>query len=202
MNRKIGCASAAVNALMVLSFALCMIVGSMFGSYLSSFWIALSFVGLVCTLATEAPAERRAAAYAAMAFAGMYALCNAAVYFTQMTTVRLTTLNDAQAMLIDYRRYGLLFALDLMGYGLMALSTFFAGLALVPATRGDRWLRALLLIHGVFAPLCFLLPLLGLFHDGMVGGELIGTAVMMFWCVYFTPVGVLAFLHFRRGARA
>lgn len=79
----------------------------------------------------------------------------------------------------------------------MAISTFFTGLAVEVKTKPDKWLKWLLLIHGVFAIVCFILPIIGLFRTGMEGAEWIGTAVLVFWCVYFTPVSILSFLHFK-----
>lgn len=45
---------------------------------------------------------------------------------------------------------GLFFSLDLLGYALMSLATFFAGLTVEPKDKPSKWLRALLMIHGVF----------------------------------------------------
>jgi hypothetical protein len=41
------------------------------------------------------------------------------------------------------------------------------------------------------------MPMLGLFSPDMQGADWIGIAVLLVWCVYFTPVGVLSFLHFK-----
>ncbi len=78
----------------------------------------------------------------------------------------------------------------------MAVSTFFAGLTILVRDKGDRWLRALLLLHGVFAIGCFILPMLGLFSTSMQGADWIGTVVMEFWCVFFLPIGILSFRYF------
>lgn len=81
----------------------------------------------------------------------------------------------------------------------MSLATLFLGLSLAPRTRAERWLRGLLMVHGVFAVSCFLMPLLGVFQADM-GMDWIGTAVLMFWCVYFLPIGVLSVGYFRKRA--
>lgn len=39
-----------------------------------------------------------------------------------------------------------------LGYGMMALSTFFIGLSIRAGRRSDRWLKAPLLLHGFFFP--------------------------------------------------
>ena len=78
----------------------------------------------------------------------------------------------------------------------MALSTFFLGLSMKAKGKADRWLKRLLMIHGVFFPGCFLLPMTGIFLS--MGGETGrgGTVALVIWCVYFLPIGILAYRHF------
>lgn len=199
MDGILGKASAAVNAAMVAVFAGAMLAGSLFVSYASSLLIALSFAALMCAYCGEAREGRRTAGLCAAVFGAMYALCNAQVYFTQMTTVRMGGLTQQALELLDFQQFGMLFQWDMLGYALMSVSTFFAGLSVCPANRRDRWLKGLLLIHGVFAVGCFVVPLLGLFRPSMEGGAWVGTALLEFWCAYFLPVGILSFLHFSQG---
>ena len=78
----------------------------------------------------------------------------------------------------------------------MGLATFFAGLMLDVRTKADKWLRALLLIHGVFFLTCMIIPMLGVFGTEAAGGkegsDLTGTILMEFWCAYFIPIGILS----------
>ncbi|EJF40598.1 hypothetical protein HMPREF1141_1133 [Clostridium sp. MSTE9] len=160
-------------------------------------FIAFSFVPMICTFTFYSSFEKKVAGNTAMVFAGMYAVFILLVYFAQVTTVRLDNLNEQAIQILSYPKFGLFFSYDLLGYGLMAISTFFTGLAVEVKTKPDKWLKWLLLIHGVFAIVCFILPIIGLFRTGMEGAEWIGTAVLVFWCVYFTPVSILSFLHFK-----
>lgn len=102
------------------------------------------------------------------------------------------------AQLLDYRTFGMMFDLDLLGYCLMAISTFFAGLTIRVRDKGDQALKILLLVHGVFAPMCFIMPILGLFSSNMQGADWIGTAILEFWCAYFLPIGILSYRYFSR----
>ena len=80
---------------------------------------------------------------------------------------------------------------------MMALSTFFLGLSIRPECKADSWLKGLMLIHGVFFIGCFVMPMTGAFTamaDGNAGNG--GTIALLFWCVYFLPIGVLAYRHF------
>lgn len=197
MNRKIGMYSAALNIVSVASFALCMLIKSNFGSFLASMFIAFSFVPMICSFREYCTTENKAAGNTAMVFAGVYSVFILAVYFAQLTTVRLTDLNKQASQILDYQQFGLFFSFDLLGYGLMALSTFFAGLTVRAETKADKWLKWLLIIHGVFFISCLIMPTLGLFSPDMQGAEWIGTAILEFWCAYFIPIGVLSLLHFK-----
>lgn len=158
MNRKIGAVSSIVNLLAVLGFAASMLLRFPFGSYLCSMCIAFSFVPMMCCFLHFTAPERKAAGYAAAAFAGAYAAIILLVYFTQRTTVRFGGLTEQARTLLDFQQMNLFFSFDLLGYALMALATFFAGLTICPRSSADKWLRALLLIHGVFFISCLLLP--------------------------------------------
>lgn len=199
MNRKIGMLGSLINLASVIGFALSMMIGSNFGSYLASIFIALGFVLMASAFCQESEADRKAAGYAVLVFSGIYAALILLVYFAQMTAVRLDGL-DAQAMqILDYQQLGLFFSYDLLGYGMMALATLFAGLTIKATALRDKWLKGLLLIHGIFFIGCFILPTLGLFSAEMENANWIGDAILESWCLYFSPVGILSFLHFRNG---
>lgn len=198
MNKKISMIASLVNVIAIISFALSMLLGINFGSYLSSIFIAFSFLPMICAYAFYSDKEKRLAGIIAVGFAAIYATFISLVYFAQMTTVRTGGLTTQANSLLDFQQFGLFFNYDIFGYSLMALSTFFAGLAVSVKSKADKWLKALLLIHGVFFITCFILPMLGLFTTDMVGAEWIGTAVLEFWCAYFTPISLLSFWHFSK----
>lgn len=198
MNRKIGMLSSLINVIAVFSFAICMIIGSNLGSYFSSMFIAFSFMTMVCAYAYFSKEKLKVAGYSAVGFAIIYATIILLVYFAQLTTVRLGGLTDQAAMLLDFQQFGLIFNYDLLGYALMALATFFVGLTIETKTKPDKWLKGLLLVHGIFFISCLILPIIGVFSNDMNNVNWIGIAVLEFWCIYFIPVGILSFLHFSR----
>jgi hypothetical protein len=197
MNRRIGAISSIVNVCAVAVFAICMLFGLLFGAYLSSIFIAFSFVTMVCAFASNGTPKVKVAGSSATIFAGIYTAINSMVYFAQITTVRFASLNDQATSLLDFQKYGLLFNYDMLGYCFMSLATFFIGLTIKVTTKADRVLKWLLLIHGVFAT-CLFVPLTGLFAVESPGAEWIGMAVLGLWSVYFIPIGVLSFIHFRK----
>ena len=151
MDRNISLAGAALNLASVLGFAAAMLFLPVGFSYFFSVLIAWGLVLMLAGFARTAPAGHTIAATCALVFGGMYALCNTIVYFVQLSVVATTPLGTQAAALLDFQQFGMFFSLDLLGYGLMALSTFFAGLALAPTLREETVLRWLLLAHGAFA---------------------------------------------------
>lgn len=196
MNRKIGIYSSLLNLAAVLGFAVSMLFDFTFGCYFSSMFIAFSFVAMMCCYAFYSAPERKAAGYAALAFGVVYAGIILLVYFAQLTSVRFGGLTEQAVALLDFQKMGLFFSYDMLGYALMALSTFFAGLTVVSRTKADKWLKALLLIHGIFFASCLAIPMLGIFSADAPAW--IGVAVLEFWCLYFCPISILSFVHFTK----
>ncbi len=198
MNRTVSKTGAAIVTAAVFCFALCLIFRFPFGYYFVCMFLPLGYIMTAAGLQQESAPDRRAAANAGLVLSGVYAVLILLVYYAQATTVRLEELSDQAGRLLDFRRGGLIFNYDLLGYGMMALSTFFLGLSMRAERRADKWLKGLMTAHGLFFPGCFLLPMTGMFSrmaEGDGGG---GTAALLCWCAYFLPVGILAFLHFKR----
>ena len=178
-------------------FAVFQIIDFSMGSFFVCLLLPIGFVMMTAGLRGECEDGRKAAADTGMVFAAVYCTMIMLVYFAQLTTVSNEQLTEQAAKLIDFSRFGLIFNYDLLGYGVMALSTFFTGLSMRAGNRRDRWLKALLMIHGVFFLSCTLMPMTGMFSTmasdrGGIGGRL----AMVAWCAYFLPVGILSFLHF------
>ncbi|MEJ0013848.1 MAG: hypothetical protein WDM94_14795 [Bauldia sp.] len=201
MNRSLGSVASVVIAIATVAFAISMLIGAAPLSWATSMILSWGYVVLASSLAAEAADSRKAAAYSGLAFAVIYAGYVSAVYFVQLTTVLQNAATADILMQLSYAQHGsLMFNLDLLGYGMMAASTFFIGLSMVAASTPDRVLRVFLMLHGVFAPACVLLPIFNVFGSmGGASGDVIGVAVLLVWCVYFFPIAVLAFRHFRMG---
>ncbi len=197
MNRTVSMAGAAIVAVTVFLFAVCILCGFPFGYYLVCMFLPIGYIMTVAGLHHESGDDRKAAANTGLVLAGVYAVLVLLVYFAQATTIRTEALNDQASRILDFRRGGLIFNYDLLGYGMMALSTFFTGLAMKAENRTDRWLKRLLMTHGIFFPGCFIMPMTGMFTS-MAGGKtgIGGDIALLFWCIYFIPVGLLAWKHF------
>ncbi len=199
MNQLISKIGAAIVTITVFLFAVCLIVDYSFGSYFVCMFLPLGYIMMAAGLRYESIADRRMAADIGMVFSAIYAVLILLVYFAQTTSVRLDTLNEQAQSILDFRRGGLIFNYDLLGYGMMALSTFFIGLSMKADCKADQWLKTMMMIHGVFFIGCFIMPMTGIF-SGMAEGETSngGVIALIFWCAFFLPIGVLAYKHFSK----
>lgn len=203
-NHQTGKIGAAVTGVAVLAFAVSMIFGSLFASCLSSMFIAIGFVPFVSALAAVNPSSaRKAAGLTAIGFAAAYAVIILLVYFAEITTVRMNpSLSSETLSIISFGNAGsLFFNYDLLGYGLMALSTFCIAFTIHPQDRGDKALRALLMIHGVFFISGLVVPMLPVFTETAAGGDMFGTLILEFWCAYFLPICILGYRYFSKRTR-
>ena len=197
MNRTIPAAGAAIVTVTVFLFALCIIIGFNFGSYLVCMFLPIGYVMMAAGFHHESGAAARVSANIGMVFSAVYAVLILLVYYAQTTSVRLEALNEQAVRILDYQRGGLLFNYDLLGYGMMALSTFSIGLSIRAENRADLWLKRLMMIHGVFFISCFFMPMTGMFTAMAEGKNGKGGGIaLLFWCVYFIPIGILAWKHF------
>ena len=198
MNKTISKFGALLVVISVALFAIFMPI-SKFLSYFVCMILAISYLVMAAGLHSESDEEHKVAANAGLLFGAVYAVLILLVYYAQTTSVRLSQLNEQATLLIDYSYGGLFFCYDLLGYGMMALSTFFLGLAFKPKTKADKWLKYLLIIHGVFFLSCFIMPMTGIFASMADGHKTYGGVIALeFWCAYFLPIGILAFIHFNK----
>lgn len=197
MNRMIPRIGSAIVTAAVFLFAICLIVDFPFGSYFVCMFLPIGYIMMAAGLRHESREDRRVAADTGMAFAVIYAVLIFLVYFAQTTSVRLGGLSEQAQSILDFQRGGLMFNYDLLGYGMMALSTFFMALSIQAESKADRWMKALMAIHGVFFFGCFIMPMTGMFASMSDGRTSIGgTVALVAWCAYFLPIGVLAYRHF------
>lgn len=199
LNKMILKAGSAIVAATVFLFAMFLIINYSMGSFFVCLILPIGFIMMTAGLHGECEDDRKVAANIGLILAAVYATLIMLVYFTQLTTVNNEQLNEQATNLLDFSKFGLIFNYDLLGYGVMALSTFFTGLSMKPKNKTDKWLRALMIIHGVFYFSCTFMPITGMFAKMSSDGEGIGGRLaLVAWCVYFLPVGILSFLHFRK----
>ena len=196
MNKKIGFIGAAINALTVLLFAVFMIFDFTVGSFFICILLALSYIIMIGGLFSGFSKENKAIGIIGITLGAIYATLIIIVYYTQCTTVLNESLSEEASHILDYRYLGLMFNLDILGYGIMALSTFFIGLALDAKNKIDKALKILLLVHGIFFLPCLIMPMTGMFVKTDDGSSIGGVIALEIWCLYFLPIGILSAIHF------
>ena len=202
LNKMISKVGSAIVTVTVFLFAVFLIINFSMGYFFVCLILPIGFIMMTAGLNNECEGDRKVAANIGLILAAVYGTMIMLVYFTQLTTVKNEQLNEQTANLLEFSKMGLIFNYDLLGYGVMALSTFFTGLSMKPKNKADKWLRTLLMIHGVFYFSCTFMPITGMFARMSSGGDGIGGRIaLVVWCVYFLPVGMLSFLHFHFGKR-
>ena len=199
MNRTISKIGAAVVTITVFLFAVFIISGFNFGSYFVCMLLPIGYIMMAAGFQHESDEKTRVSANIGLILSAVYAVLILLVYYAQTTTVRLEDLNEQATRVLNYQKGGLLFNYDLLGHGMMALSTFFIGLSIQAENKPDLWLKRLMITHGIFFLSCFFMPMTGMFTrmaDGNNGNG--GGIALLFWCVYFLPIGILSFTHFCR----
>ena len=199
LNKVLAKVGSAIVTVTVFLFAVFLIINFSMGSYFVCLILPIGFIMMTAGLQDECKGDRKVAANIGLILAAVYATFIMLVYFSQLTTVNNEQLNEQASKLLEFGKFGLIFNYDLLGYGVMALSTFFTGLSMKPNNKTDKWLKVLLMIHGVFYFSCTFMPITGMFTKMSSGGDGIGGRLaLVAWCVYFLPVGILSFLHFRK----
>ncbi len=200
LNKMISKVGSAIVTVTVFLFAIFLIIDFSMASYFVCLILPIGFIMMTAGLHNECEGDRKVAANVGLLLAAVYGTFIMLVYFTQLTTVNNEQLNEQATNLLEMAKCGLIFNYDLLGYGVMALSTFFTGLSMKPKNKTDKWLRALMLIHGVFYFSCTFMPMTGMFAKMSSGGDGIGGRLaLVVWCVYFLPIGILSFIHFTKG---
>ena len=198
LNKTIAKLGSWIVTVTVFLFALFLIINYPMGYYFVCLILPLGFIMMTAGLHNECENDRKVAANTGLILAAIYGTFIMLVYFAQLTTVNNEQLTEQAAKLLEFGKFGLLFNYDLLGYGIMALSTFFTGLSMKAKNKADKWLKAFMMIHGVFYFSCTFMPITGMFARMSSGGDGIGGRLaLVVWCVYFLPIGILSFLHFR-----
>ena len=199
LNKIISKVGSSIVTVTVFLFALFLMINFPTGYFFVCLILPIGFIMMTAGIQNECEGDRKVAANIGLILAAVYATFIMLVYFAQLTTVKNELLNEQAANLLVFGKFGLIFNYDLLGYGVMALSTFFTGLSMKLKNKTDKWLRALMLIHGVFYFSCTFMPMTGMFAKMSSGGDGIGGRLaLVVWCVYFLPIGILSFIHFTK----
>lgn len=202
MNKKIGFISSVVMSCAVAVFLICLIV-ALFApnaftenlSYGVCAVLSWGYVAAACAYSCYAKKGDSAAAKIGVSIGVIYSTIISVVYFTQITTVLHKSADEKILEALAFTAAGSwMFNIDLLGYGLLAISTFFVGLTLKPENKADKALKILLMLHGAFC-VCMFVPVLPLPATNQGAG---GTIALIGWCMFFLPICILSAVYFKR----
>lgn len=167
--------------------------------YVASILLAPTVVVVMAMAYSRAPESRRVYGLLALVSAIIYAPFCMSTYFLQLAIVMQNPLNLSPALLqlLAFVPGSPTFAIDMLGYVFLCISTLWVAPALVE--RKDRALRVLCVIHGFLAIPTVLAPLMsGMYRDPSGESSAAGSWVNLFWCLLFAPIAILFAVSFRR----
>ncbi|MNV85959.1 hypothetical protein D3C71_1799520 [compost metagenome] len=96
-----------------------------------------------------------------------------------------------------------MFAFDLYGYGMMAMSTLLMGIAMINKDSNDKLLKIFFMVHGIFVPVCSVFPTLNIFStsDQVETNSSMGTIALQGWCIYFFITTIFIIRHFKKSEK-
>ena len=104
MNEKIARVGSLIVTITVTVFAVCMLIDFNFGSYFICMILPIGFIMMTTGLYNESESSKKVAAMNGVIFAAVYAVLIVIVYFAQITTVRLESLTEQAAQILDYKK--------------------------------------------------------------------------------------------------
>jgi len=155
--------------------------------------LAIGYIMMTAGLTSNVEKEKSLKSLA-LGFGVIYAVLIFIVYFTQVTVVNKGNAPAEVLEVLDYGNMNLMFYLDLLGYGIMALSTFFLGLTIKSDDRINKTFKILLIVHGLFFLPCLIMPMTPLM-DKKEGPQSNGGVIALeFWCLYFIVLCIFGLL--------
>lgn len=194
-----GICTVIFGLLIILDFA----VKIAMAQFLVCFLLAISFVILANSLYAVADPKKKLWGRIAVSFAVMYAVYICLVYYSQMTVIQLGAVPKDSLPLIEYAPGSWLFAIDMLGYAFLALSTLAA--AFLFTKKGlEKKIKVLLIIHGALAIPTAVFPALPLFSgaSAVESASIGGSLALLVWCAIFAPACFMLTRYFSFGSKA
>lgn len=170
--------------------------------YVASFLLAISVVIMMACFYDITREPLKLFGLLAFVSSVIYAPFCISTYFLQLSIVASNPLDLSGEVLkaITFKPGSPTFALDMLGYCFLCLSTLAAGFALTEAK--DKTLRVLCFFHGTLAVPTIVSPIIsGLFLTTSGETDFTGHYVLLFWCIVFLPIALLFMRYFKVGQR-
>lgn len=200
MNRRMGIISSCITAACTILFAISIVARHYPIQYAACLFLSWAYLLTACAFWGEAKTETKPLAFASVAVGVIYSVFTNLVYFSQLATVANGNQNDMFIQSITFTSGRWMFDLDLLGYGLLALSTFLLAFTIHAKNKPDKVMKVMLWIHGLFFVSCVFMPMLGVFKESheVTNSLGMGDIALFIWCCFFAPIMLLSALRFRR----
>jgi len=166
--------------------------------YIASSFLALSVVIMMACFYVISRGKTKIFGLLALVASIIYAPLCIGTYFLQLSIVELNPLELSSGVLeaITFKPGSPIFAVDMLGYFFLCLSTLAAGFALIEAR--DKILRVLCFFHGALAVPTIAAPIIsGLFLTTSGETDFTGHYVLLFWSAVFVPIALLFMRYFK-----
>jgi len=166
--------------------------------YIASLLLAISVVIMMASFYDVAQKPLKIFGLLALVSSIVYAPFCISTYFLQLSIVAFNPLGLSSEVLkvITFKPGSPTFAIDMLGYGFLCLSTLAAGFSL--ADTKDKVLRALCFFHGALAVPTLASPIIsGVFLSTSGETDNTGNYVLLFWCIIFVPIALLFMRYFK-----
>ena len=198
-NSRIGQYAAIAVTIETLVFGLSLIIGLAIPSqlgpiigYVTCILLAACIVVMIASFYLQTEGDRKIYALLALIASILYAPFCIGNYYIQLAVVATNPLMHPPEVLklITFAPGSSTFALDMLGYTFLCLSTLAAAFALTD--RKDKALRVLCIIHGAIVVPTAAAPIMSAVYRSTTGSANdVGSYVLLFWCALFTPIPIL-----------
>ena len=184
MDKKITLIGLIITLVTTFLFALFLLIDFKMGYFFVCIILAIGYIMMTAGLTSNVEKDKSLKSLA-LGFGAIYAVIIFIVYFTQVTVVNKGNAEAEVLEVLDYGNMNLMFYLDILGYGIMALSTFFLGLTIKADDRMTKTFKILLMVHGLFFVPCLIMPMTPLMDKKEGSSSMGGVIALEFWCLYF-----------------
>ena len=166
-------------------------------AYLSSFFLAWTFLASMACIHRYAPEDRKIWSQLGLSVATIYAALNTMVYYVQLVVVRTNPLNvsSASLALFVYTPGSVFFAIDMLGYGFLTLAMLLAAQVFVGG-RLEHYIRWLFIVNGLIFIPTLLYP--AFLTAPLDTSSTTGSLILLAWSPIFIPACALLALLFKR----
>ncbi|MBE5960702.1 MAG: hypothetical protein E7256_04850 [Lachnospiraceae bacterium] len=182
MNRSLGMISSVATFLAAAAFVIAAATKSGDAEGVWSILMSLGFLPLICSFAAHGRKDQQSFKFTAIGFCIVYVMFTSLIGFMGLAAGRLIKWQITDNTITGITKLGRDYSL--IADGFMMLAAFFIGFMIYGKKAADIWLKKLLMIQGLWAIPCFVLPFYHVFSEKSISDTVIRI-------IEIIPVGVM-----------